>query len=150
MDIRPANMNDLPGILDIEQKCFGEERFSSETVRAFIEREDCVVVLALEGGLTVGSAMCMFSKLAREGRIVSVAVLKELRSKGIGGMLLQECENIFRSHSLSTYTLEVETSNEPAIRLYLKHGYETVGIINDYYSAGRAAYVMDKRIVRRS
>ncbi|HEX9907785.1 MAG TPA: N-acetyltransferase [Thermoplasmata archaeon] len=145
MIIRPANEGDIVDLLAIEQDCFGDEKFTPETIRAFIEREDGIVLVAIEGSTIVGSAMCMFSERLGEGRIVSVAALKGSRSKGIGKGLLEECERIFRSRNLAKYTLEVETSNEAAIRLYLSHGYEVIGIIQDYYSFGRHAYLMEKK-----
>ena len=40
----------------------------------------------------------------------------------------------------------METENEPAISLYLSRGYEPKGIIKDFYSVGRDAYFMEKKI----
>ena len=56
------------------------------------------------------------------------------------------------SRSIQSIFLEVRVSNEPAIRLYEKLGYEQVGLRKDYYpltSGGREdAIVMKKRLIR--
>lgn len=150
VNIRKADTADLEGLLKIEERCFGAEKFSPETVRAFLERDDAFVVAAEEGGDMVGSAMCLVSFERREGRIASVAVVHDMRRKGIGSMLLRECERVFDSMGTEEYSLEVETVNEPAISMYLSHGYQMIGMIEDFYGIGRHAHFMVKRPHRRT
>lgn len=144
--VRAADEWDLDGLLRIEQECFGTEKFNAETVRAFVVRDDTFVLVALDGDDIVGSAMCMISELGGEGKIASIAVLKRYRGTGVGSLLLDECEKTIRSHGLTRYTLEVEVSNKPAIALYSSRGYEVRTSLQDFYGAGRPAYVMEKRI----
>ena len=144
--VRKAESTDLQSLLEIEEKCFGSEKFSPETVTAFLERYDAFIVIAEEEGGLLGSAMCLVSMERREGRIASVAVLKDRRGQGIGSMLLAECENIFLSMGLEEHSLEVETVNEPAISMYLSRGFQIVGMIEDFYGSGRHAYYMVKKI----
>lgn len=146
--VRLASEGDLPGLMSIEEECFGSEKFSQETVLAFLVRDDAFVVVAEESGRFVGSAMCLVSQEEREGRIASLAVPKPMRGMGIGAMLLRRCEEVFEHLGMTTYTLEVETVNEPAISMYLSHGYEVAGLIQDFYGCGRPAYAMFKRPVR--
>ena len=140
----------MPELLRIEDECFGKERFSSEVVRAFIVREDAFTVVAHDEkiGKLVGSAACLISEDSGEGRIASIAVVKDHREKGVASGLLDECEKILRGFRLRKYMLEVETTNTPAISLYRNRGYKTVGLIEDYYGTGRDAYAMEKRIPR--
>ena len=42
--------------------------------------------------------------------------------------------------------LEVRVTNEPAIALYKKLGFEITRTINGYYSDGEDAYVMTKKL----
>jgi len=144
--IRKAVEGELPDLLRIEEECFGVEKFSPETVRAFVAREDAFVLLAVEGDKMVGSAMCIISEEVLEGKIASIAVLHGHRGKGVGTSLLEACEREFQSHQLRRYSLEVETENEPAISMYLSRGYKPKGIIKDFYSAGRDAYCMEKKV----
>ncbi len=142
MHVRIATLADMPALMGIEERCFGVERFSPETVTAFVVRRDAFVVLAEEGTEAVGSAMCILSQ--GEGRVASVAVLPEHRNKGIGGRLLNQCEKVFLRHRLYRYSLEVDVENDPAIALYTSKGYEINGMIQNFYGPGRDAYMMVK------
>ena len=126
------------------------ERFSAELVRAFIVRSDAFTVVAEDEsiGRLVGSASCLISENAGEGRIASIAVIESHRKIGIGSGLMDECERIFASYRLRKYLLEVETTNFPAILLYTHRGYNVMGLIKDYYGTGRDAYFMERRLCR--
>ncbi|MBN1677409.1 MAG: GNAT family N-acetyltransferase [Candidatus Thermoplasmatota archaeon] len=145
MIVRLASVDDLPGLMSVEERCFGTEKFSQETVLAFLIRDDAFVVVAEDSREFVGSAMCLASSEEREGRIASLAVPGPMRGRGVGAMLLRQCEKIFEGLGLTTYTLEVETTNEKAISMYHSHGYEVAGLIQDFYGLGRPAYFMVKK-----
>ncbi len=148
MSVRPADVNDMPHLMRIEDDCFGAERFSAEVVRAFLEREDTFVLVAERDGDIVGSAMAMTDLLGREGRIASIAVLSSHRRRGVGSELLVEIEGTFQRNKLARYTLEVETTNDSAIALYRSRGYNIMGIVRDFYGPGRPAYFMEKKAAR--
>ncbi len=146
VNIRQADEVDLPELLKVEEDCFGSERFNTETVRAFVVRDDTFVLVAYEGNEIVGSAMCMVSELDRQGKIASIAVLKQRRGTGIGAALLDECERVFQSLGLVKYSLEVEASNSLAIALYASRGYVVMASLQDFYGAGRPAFYMEKKL----
>lgn len=147
MRYRRATENDIVELLRIEDECFGSERFSSDLVRAFIVRADAFTVVAEDevSGRLVGSASCLISEYTGEGRIASIAVLREHRESSIGSGMLTDCEKLFESYRLRKFVLEVETTNMPAILLYSNSGYKVKGLLKDYYGAGRDAYYMEKR-----
>ncbi len=150
MIIRRASEEDLPELVRLEDECFGKERFSTEVIRAFIVRGDAFTMVAYDDklGRMVGSAAGLVSEDTGEGRIASIAVVKDHRRLGVGASLLEECERILRGFRLRKYVLEVETTNTPAIRLYASRGYANVGILKDYYGTGRDAFAMEKKIGR--
>ena len=55
------------------------------------------------------------------------------RRHGVGDALLDVFCRFGQAH-LSFLTLEVRASNEPAIALYRKHGFEEAGRRKDYYT----------------
>lgn len=144
MDVREGTLEDLEGLMKLEQDCFGSEKFSENTLKAFLVRDDAFAVVADDGGEVVGAALCLCSKSRAEGRIASMAVLGARRRKGVGTLLLGEAEKHLAVMGARTFGLEVDVGNEPAIGLYLKHGYSLRAIIRDYYGAGRHAYMMEK------
>ena len=68
-----------------------------------------------------------------EGYINNVAVDPALRRRGTADALLDELERRCRALCLSFATLEVRAGNAPAIALYEKHGYRSVGLRRRYY-----------------
>jgi ribosomal-protein-alanine N-acetyltransferase len=144
--VREAGPEDMNGLGLIEEECFGTERFSEPTLMAFLVREDAFALVAEDEGAILGVALCLCSRARGEGRIASMAVLKEHRRKGIATRLLKEAEAVLESRGARTFGLEVNVGNEPAISLYLKNGYALRAIIRDYYGAGGHAYVMERTL----
>lgn len=63
---------------------------------------------------------------------LGMGLVPEFRGKGIGGKLLKAVLNHAKSFGLEKVELHVYTSNEPAIALYKKFGFEQEGLIRKY------------------
>jgi len=78
-----------------------------------------------------------------------VAVSKEVQARGIGGALLRYVENDIR-HLHQGRIFLIETSSlphyEPTRHFYLKHGYEQLAVLSDYYADGDDMVVFRKRL----
>ncbi|MCH7810312.1 MAG: ribosomal protein S18-alanine N-acetyltransferase [Chloroflexi bacterium] len=72
--------------------------------------------------------------LPDEVHIVTIAVRDSHRRQGIGEMLLIAALHLAREKIQPMVTLEVRVSNDAAIRLYEKYGFEQVGRRPRYYS----------------
>lgn len=68
-----------------------------------------------------------------EGDITNVAVKKEYRGQGIATALLEYAIEQGEAAGILDFTLEVRKSNEAAIRVYEKCGFESVGIRPNFY-----------------
>lgn len=77
-----------------------------------------------------------------------IAVKRDIHAKGIGGKLLRHAEDDIRKHN--GRVLFIETSSLPHYELtrkfYLKHGYEIIGTLRDYYSDGDDMVVFRKKM----
>jgi len=81
------------------------------------------------------------------GYIASIAVHPDHRGNGIGRTLLRVAMRILERHpTLTAIQLHVRQSNKPAIHLYQKLGYVTIGIETNYYADGEAALMMTHTI----
>lgn len=60
---------------------------------------------------------------SKRAYITSVLVSEELRGKGIGKRLLEECQRYCVDNGFKIIRLEVNKDNLPAISLYKKYGY---------------------------
>ena len=91
--------------------------------------------VCLDGDTLAG--YIVLSIVLDEGSIDNVAVVPEFRRRGIADLLLSHAEEQGRALELAFLTLEVRSRNEPAIRLYEKHGFVEVGRRKNYYEKPR-------------
>jgi ribosomal-protein-alanine N-acetyltransferase len=71
--------------------------------------------------------------VAGEGDITNVAVLPSHRKQGIGDRLVKSMIDLAKEKEISKIMLEVRSSNEAAIHLYEKYGFEFLCIRKNYY-----------------
>jgi ribosomal-protein-alanine N-acetyltransferase len=75
--------------------------------------------------------------LPDEAHIVTIAVRESHRGRGIGEQLLISAIELAQERGQPLVTLEVRVSNEAALGLYRKYGFEEVGRRHNYYSDNR-------------
>jgi len=84
-----------------------------------------------------------FWVMADEAHITTIAVSEELQRRGIGELLLLTVIDRARELYANVVTLEVRVSNTGAQNLYLKYGFQQVGLRKAYYTDNREdAYIM--------
>jgi ribosomal protein S18 acetylase RimI-like enzyme len=64
---------------------------------------------------------------------VGIAVVSELRGRGVGGALLRAIMGAARSRGFDALSLSVERGN-PAVHLYERHGFEKLFIVDDAWT----------------
>ena len=80
-----------------------------------------------------------------DGYITNVAVTKTARKSGVATCLLEALFEYAKTHKLNFISLEVRGSNNPAISLYNKLGFENVGTRKNFYTDPREdAIIMTK------
>ena len=70
-----------------------------------------------------------------EADITKVAVAKGAQGQGIGSMLMKELISRVPELGVAKIFLEVRESNEAALALYKKFGFEQIGIRKNYYTS---------------
>jgi len=145
MNIREATLMDLDDLMRIEEESFQEEKFSRDLLEMFLREEEFETLVCDLGGVVVGYAAA-YTEPGVKSRVLSLAVEKGHRGKGIGHLLMREIEHRAKTLRSSTVTLEVRVTNLPAVNLYLDEGYRIKGTIPDYYSKGEDAFYMEKKL----
>ena len=84
-----------------------------------------------DAGSVVGYGLC--SLAADEGEILNLAVAPHARGRGAGRALLQSLLQWLRAHQAQAAFLEVRRSNQSAIALYQRLGFELLGTRRGYY-----------------
>ncbi|MGB8770309.1 MAG: N-acetyltransferase [Candidatus Korobacteraceae bacterium] len=81
----------------------------------------------------------------KAGRILTLDIVPTARRLGLGSLLMDECEHRLRSFGCQQMYLETAVNNEPALRLYRKHGYQVLRTLPDYYATHSLdAFLMGK------
>lgn len=84
--------------------------------------------------------------ITKKGHIISIAVLKEHRRRGIAYQLMESVTDALRMKNIQEIFLEVRESNQSAINLYQKLGYQQIKISKRYYHDGESAIIMARKI----
>ena len=139
--IRPAVIDDLPAIVELDAVCFGAEAWSATAWQGEFDRlaEDRVILVADEGTLA-GYVVLLVPPVAVDVvELLRIAVAPAERRTGIGGQLmtaaLARCAG-------RTVLLEVAAGNDSAIGLYGGFGFEEISRRRGYYAGGEDAVIM--------
>lgn len=146
MNIRKAKISDLEEIKEIEDESFINP-FTKEDLLYEISQNPVSNFLVLEkDGLVVG--FIDYWVTFDSATIDQIAVKKSERNQGFAKILLEKSINDLKElGEVSFFTLEVRTSNEPAINLYKSFGFQKVTIKEKYYDDGEDAIYMIKGLV---
>jgi len=152
--LRKFSVNDLQGVMRINRSCLPEnytDFFFIDLYRRFPE----TFIVAEEDGQVTGYIMCRIevglsnlglTGLIKKGHLVSVAVVPEHRRRGVGEALVKNAFEAMKLYNAKQCYLEVRTSNEQAIRLYKKLGFDVTRRNHGYYADGEDAFVMTKKL----
>jgi [ribosomal protein S18]-alanine N-acetyltransferase len=146
--------DDLQNVMQINRVCL-PENYSDFFFMDLHQRYPETFIVCEENGQIEGYIMCRievglsnygFSGLVRKGHIVSIAVLPQFRHKGVAQAIIKKALEGMDYYKAKQCFLEVRVTNDIAISLYKKLGFEVTRTINGYYSDGEDAYVMTKRL----
>lgn len=134
---------DLPEVLTIEKLCFSNP-WSQDVFLGEIQNKTIsfpLVIIHLEDRKVIG--YIIFWLIGDEAQINNVAIQPDYQGKGYGEQAMRYVIERLRERQARLVTLEVRTSNRPAIALYRKLGFNILGIRKDYYSnPAEDAYLM--------
>ena len=92
----------------------------------------------------LGAAYILWKNNPSHGRLFSIAIGPNHQSKGIGSVLLKECELEAASRNIEFIKLEVRPDNLSAISFYQRNGYQICGVLENFYEDGMMAVQMEK------
>ena len=128
-------LDDLPAVMEIDRLSFTlpwpERSFRFELTGN--DASHLIVAESSVGGEELIAGYLGYWQLVDEMHISTLAVHPEMRGRGIGERLLQAGLEQAWIQGAEMSTLEVRPSNEAAIALYRKYGFELVGRRRAYY-----------------
>ena len=121
----------IDGVALIEKECFSTP-WTKDGIESELSNENARFFVAEYMGETAGYLGMHI--VLDECYIANVAVREKFRRKGIADKLLSVGEEKAKKESCAFISLEVRVSNEKAIALYKKRGYNEVGTRKNFYS----------------
>ena len=142
--ILPMNETHVSAVAELEKLCFSAP-WSERSIAAELRSEWSLWLVEERDGIVVGYVGSQSSP--PEADVMNVAVSPDYRRQGIGESLMIALGEALASKGIETLTLEVRASNEGAISLYNRLGYEEVGRRPNYYTDPREdALIMRKEL----
>ena len=117
-------------IAELEKICFNDPWSENSIASELNNRLSCWLV-AIEDGKVIGYLGSQ--TVLGETDMMNIAVHPDYRKNGIASNLIGELISTLMEQGSHSLMLEVRESNEPAKSLYLKLGFEVVGVRKNYY-----------------
>ncbi|MEM3088171.1 MAG: ribosomal protein S18-alanine N-acetyltransferase [Candidatus Bathyarchaeia archaeon] len=152
--LRLFKAEDLDHVIKINLTCL-PENYSPFFYLDLHEHYPRTFLVAEADGQIVGYVMCRIElgfsefrriEFAKKGHVVSIAVMPDYRRQGIAKTLMIEAMKGMETYNATECFLEVRVTNQPAINLYKKLGFQIIRIIKAYYHDGEDAYEMCRKL----
>ncbi|MCR5255882.1 MAG: ribosomal protein S18-alanine N-acetyltransferase [Acetatifactor sp.] len=128
--IRPLEKGDIDTCLRIENENFSMP-WSGESFEAACDLDYCHYLVAVCDGEVV--SLAGYRESYGEADIDNVFTDRKYQGRGIATRVLQKLIDEGTATGITAFTLEVRVSNEPAIHVYEKLGFKSVGIRPRFY-----------------
>lgn len=144
--IRPAHLDDLPGLIRLENLCFPGDRISSRQFRYLLTKARAITLVVDRGQQLQGYVMLLYSRVTSVARIYSVAVDPSFRGQGLAQALISAVEATALELGKTSIRVEIREDNRPSVNLLTRLAYKPFGHIRDYYEDHQAAIRMEKNL----
>jgi ribosomal-protein-alanine N-acetyltransferase len=131
IEIVPMLPDDLDAVDEIERHSF-KSPWPAQVFAEELTREWARVDVARERGRVVG--FVDYWLVQDEIHLLAIATHPDARRRGIARLLLDHLLALGRARDSALVTLEVRRNNVPAIALYERAGFATVGVRPRYYA----------------
>ena len=123
---------DIDAVVKIEEEAYGKHHWAKSSFYDEMSNNLAKYYVAkLSSGEIVGYAGTWH--IIDEGHITTIAVKKEYLRNHIGEAIIKSIIDDCYKDNVKYLTLEVRVSNIPAIKLYEKYGFQSLGTRKGYY-----------------
>lgn len=137
---RPATGADLEALHALELRAFGEAAWSRASLASQLADDDSWIAVSPASGPIQASVT--LRRAADEAELLRVGVHPRARRRGLASGLLTEGFAWASRMGARRVFLEVSARNEPALALYLAHGFAPCGRRRGYYGPGEDALLL--------
>ncbi len=140
--IKPMTKDDIEDVVVIESEAYGKHHWAKSSFYDEMSNNLAKYYVAkTPDGETVGYAGTWH--IIDEGHITTIAVKNDYLRNHIGEAIIHKIIEDCYKDEIKYLTLEVRVSNIPAIKLYEKYGFQSLGTRKGYYQDnGEDALIM--------
>lgn len=135
--LRPMVVADIDAVHALERSVFPHPWSRANFVDSLASGYDCWVLRDAgqgpDDGALAGYFLLMYA--LDEAHLLDVAVAGERHGTGLGRYLLDRIAARARERGMESILLEVRPSNERALQVYRRYGYQEIGRRKGYYPA---------------
>ncbi|MDJ0731573.1 MAG: ribosomal protein S18-alanine N-acetyltransferase [Crocosphaera sp.] len=143
--LHTPQLTHLDELVALDQCCLGGLWTKDGYQRELMSPNSHFWVLSSDSTQTIIGCGC-FWEILEEAHITLLMIAPEYQGQGLGQLLLYSLLRDALSRNLERATLEVRVSNQPALSLYQKFGFEVAGQRKGYYQqTGEDALVLWRR-----
>jgi ribosomal-protein-alanine acetyltransferase len=141
--IETASPKLLDQLYKIEEQCFDREAFTKRQIAYLLSDYNSVSLVAKANNDIAGFIITQIEveENTEFGHIITINVTPKCRHQKIATKLLKEIEVLLKQKGIAECRLEVREDNHPAIKLYQKLGYQTMGKLENYYGKKHGIYL---------
>ena len=146
MLIRKATTNDIREMAKMEEDSFTTDLWNEDMLNYELTVNNTSIFYVAEIDNELVGYINVWEQFDTSS-IVQVLTKKEYRNQNIASSLYEYVEKILREKQIQFVTLEVRKSNEPAINLYKKLGFNFICEKPHYYTDGEDALYFVKELL---
>lgn len=130
--LRLAILEDIEALCAIDRLCFQTQQSNLEgRFHELLNSQSHRLFLALKDGNPIGKAHVSFQQ--ETNQLSDIGIIPSLQGQGYGSLLISHCINFAQSANKKPVSLDVETTNQHALKLYTQLGFTVVNAY-DFWS----------------
>ena len=130
--IKPMEKSDVDAVIAIEEKAYGSHNWSKDSFMGELSNDLARYFSVFDENEKL-IAYCGCWQILEEVHITNIAVDIDFRQRHIGEAMLKTIIDECYRNMAKYITLEVRVGNKPAIGLYEKYGFKSLGTRKGYY-----------------
>ena len=130
--IKPMEKSDVDAVIAIEEKAYGSHHWSKDSFMGELSNDLARYFSVFDENENL-IAYCGCWQILEEVHITNIAVDIDFRQRHIGEAMLKTIIDECYRNMAQYITLEVRVGNKPAIGLYEKYGFKSLGTRKGYY-----------------
>lgn len=147
INIREMQVGDLERVCELEKQAFPDTRSQNNIEYEVLENSLSFAYVVEKDRSIIGYAI--YWRVDTEAHLLDFAIDKNYRRKQIGSSLLSYLINDWRLKKIQEGHLETRRSNVAARNMYLKYGFEVIGVRKNYYSKEKEDAILMSIFLRR-